>query len=450
MVCQLEIAPTTGTPHIQGVVVFKNPVRWSSLREAVPCYWAWRRGTQEQAEAYASKSASRAAGDAAGPFEFGDPIASGRGGRSDLVRIKHKLAEGVTLRELAKDDEFTPSVVRHHRGLTFLESIYAPQRRWWTKVQIYWGPPGVGKTRRVHYEAGDDLYVFSCREHSVKYWDGYHGQRYILIDDFNGELTQGQMLELINYTAFSVQVRGAAVPILADKLFVTSNYHPRGWWSHGPNPQELHVGLEARFGLSSDARFSATATEEMTVPWQPTAMQLACRPEPVLYPSRDAAFEALAAARELESARLRESSPVAAPIAVGRLASPLSQSSNLPVSRRSCTGSGRAVRVATAVSRGTPCAFMSRTSFTSWAAQPFCVPAWSARGARCSPMSLSPLLQGTPPLTYVASASRGAMGSVRAVSEMSSTSLPAVAVGDLSLRSQSPLDELYLRSLWEN
>lgn len=364
MVCQLERAPKTGTPHIQGVVVFKNAVRWSSLREALPCYWAKRRGTQDQAEAYARKLETRASGDA-GPFEFGDPIASGPGGRTDIVKMKHQLAKGVRVWELAKDDAFTSLVVRNNRGVMYLDSLYAEQREWWTKVQVYWGPPDVGKTRRVRYETKGDYYMISTRDHTIKYWDGYRDQKYVLIDDFNGELTQGQLLELINYTPFSVQVRGASVPFLAEKIFITSNYHPREWWNHGPNPQPLHVGLEARFGLRPDARFSATATEEMTLPWAPTALQLALWPEPALYQTRTQAREARALA-------MRSPSPAAAPVMSTGSVAPLVRSS-MSVEPPQCGGGSVAVVPAgLAASRTTRSPRASRLSFDSLGTPPFC------------------------------------------------------------------------------
>lgn len=51
-----EVAPTTGTPHLQGYFRFDKPVRLAQLRKLLPgAHLERRRGTESQATAYCRK-----------------------------------------------------------------------------------------------------------------------------------------------------------------------------------------------------------------------------------------------------------------------------------------------------------------------------------------------------------------------------------------------------------
>lgn len=136
---QREIAPTTGTPHIQGYIELDAPVRYAHIHRAWPtAVLAVRRGTREQARDYTRKSESRDEGDDAGPFERGDFARGGSGARNDLADAVNTLREGGiaavarenpvafvkfsrglrelerTLRERPRDDDFEPRPWQAH------------------------------------------------------------------------------------------------------------------------------------------------------------------------------------------------------------------------------------------------------------------------------------------------------------------------------------------------
>lgn len=53
---QEEVAPTTGTPHLQGYVITKAYGTIKSVKQLLPsAHWEARRGTHEQAVAYVTK-----------------------------------------------------------------------------------------------------------------------------------------------------------------------------------------------------------------------------------------------------------------------------------------------------------------------------------------------------------------------------------------------------------
>lgn len=51
-----EFAPTTRTPHLQGMFIFKNPIKWSTLVARFQGMWVVpMRGTPDQAYEYCTK-----------------------------------------------------------------------------------------------------------------------------------------------------------------------------------------------------------------------------------------------------------------------------------------------------------------------------------------------------------------------------------------------------------
>lgn len=50
-----EVAPTTGTPHLQGFIIFDRTHRATAVRELFPAHWEAARGTSSQAATYCKK-----------------------------------------------------------------------------------------------------------------------------------------------------------------------------------------------------------------------------------------------------------------------------------------------------------------------------------------------------------------------------------------------------------
>jgi hypothetical protein len=83
------------------------------------------------------------------------------------------------------------------------------------------GPPGSGKTHSVHSQESD-LYVKAQN----KWWDGYTGQKAVLIDDFDqqGECLAHHMKIWSDKWPAQGEVKGGHVPLTYDRLIVTSNF----------------------------------------------------------------------------------------------------------------------------------------------------------------------------------------------------------------------------------
>lgn len=77
LVYGLEVAPTTGTPHLQGFVIFERTCRRTALTPLLPAHWENARGTSMQAATYCKKD---------GVFIERGVFPDAAGRRSDLDR----------------------------------------------------------------------------------------------------------------------------------------------------------------------------------------------------------------------------------------------------------------------------------------------------------------------------------------------------------------------------
>jgi len=94
-------------------------------------------------------------------------------------------------------------------------------------VWVFWGPTGTGKSRRAWVEAGMDAYSKDPRS---KFWCGYIGQRNIVIDEFRGGIDLSHMLRWLDRYPVRVEIKGSSRPLLAEKIWITSNLSPDEWY----------------------------------------------------------------------------------------------------------------------------------------------------------------------------------------------------------------------------
>ena len=116
---QVEQCPKTGNMHLQGYVHFKNNLGMKTVKKKLgEGHYEVRKGTAEEAAAYAGKDETRVDG----PWENGDITKCKQGARSDIKEflafyVKHPK------REITKHPEHWSSFVRYHSGAEKLRSL---------------------------------------------------------------------------------------------------------------------------------------------------------------------------------------------------------------------------------------------------------------------------------------------------------------------------------------
>lgn len=206
---QKEIAPTTGTPHLQCYVYFKNQ---RAMQRGLG-HWEKANGTPIQNKTYCSKEGGTDF------WEKGElPM---QGARMDLLAIKRKLDEGTSTTELMQMD--FESCSRHIKFFDRYVSSIAQPRDFKTKVNWYWGPTGTGKSRLAALQAGDGAYW----KNDTKWWCGYQSHENVIIDDMRaGHFTFNALLRLLDRYPLKVELKGATVEFVARTVWITCPYHP--------------------------------------------------------------------------------------------------------------------------------------------------------------------------------------------------------------------------------
>lgn len=95
------------------------------------------------------------------------------------------------------------------------------------RVFVFWGRTGTGKSRRAWEEAGMDAY---SKDPRTKFWDGYRGERKVVIDEFRGSIDIAHILRWFDRYPVCVETKGSGYPLCAETIWITSNLPPWMWY----------------------------------------------------------------------------------------------------------------------------------------------------------------------------------------------------------------------------
>jgi len=92
---------------------------------------------------------------------------------------------------------------------------------------VYWGKTGTGKSRLAWQQAGMDAYPKDPRS---KFWCGYQGEDHVVIDEFRGGIDLSHVYRWLDRYPIHIEVKGSSRPLVASKIWMTSNLNPRTEW----------------------------------------------------------------------------------------------------------------------------------------------------------------------------------------------------------------------------
>lgn len=222
MVAGREVGES-GTPHYQMFVKYKKKISLSTVIKKWPgCHVESMRGTALQAIAYCKKE---------GDWKEYGTVPVGSGSRSDLSEYAARISNG----EITADDILVDNFEvghQYYRSFLRLQVLRenSSRRDWAPKVFWLYGPTGTGKSRAVHTEEPDDLYIYPYE--SNKWWDTYNGNEAVLFDDFRAQLPLNDILRITDRYAMSVAQRGRQpAQLLARRIYFTSCSRPEDIYS---------------------------------------------------------------------------------------------------------------------------------------------------------------------------------------------------------------------------
>lgn len=224
-----EIAPSTGTPHLQGHLELRSRLREDQLNRLLGnrARLAVRGGTFEENEEYCSKCEDY--------HSWGERVSVGRGKRSDLASLQESLQSNRSLTQISNDH--FGAFMRYRRSIVSYINLHSIPRTWKMSVIVYYGPTGTGKTSSVYDNAVaiTDIWPYPGNG----WFDGYSGEKIALFDEFTGsEFKLSYLLKLLDCYPMRVPIKGDYVNWAPEEIYITSNMHPNDWY---PNALSEHV-----------------------------------------------------------------------------------------------------------------------------------------------------------------------------------------------------------------
>ena len=194
-----EIAPTTGTEHLQGYIRFDKRLDFNTVKKFFD-----NRVHIEKANAddiknqkYCSKGNDF--------FESGVPRASNQGKRNDLKILHEAIKNGTTVKDIRQKN---PDLY-HQYGRT-LEKLESDRLRNFVRTEMpnciwYYGKTGTGKSHRALNNMTVTSHYIVPNDNG--WWDNYEGQETIVFNDFRGGLPFSDLLQLCDKYSYYVKRR---------------------------------------------------------------------------------------------------------------------------------------------------------------------------------------------------------------------------------------------------
>jgi len=194
----LEIAPSTGTPHVQGYVEFSKRKALRTLKNLHSAHRTWgafvnkiswhkaTHGTWEECRDYCHKEAQGIYEEGEGRMNMRASRAN-QGKRTDIEEVRDRIKNG-EIRSITSLEDNVCSMSALTFGLRLLKR-YVPNNP--KPPLVFWlhGSTGVGKSRYArelirHLGERLEWHCWFNFDPKVKWFDNYWGQEIALFDDF--------------------------------------------------------------------------------------------------------------------------------------------------------------------------------------------------------------------------------------------------------------------------
>jgi len=217
-----EVAPSTGTPHLQGFISFDNAKTIQQARKLLPgCHVTIMIGSILQNDVYCSKAGQL--------IERGaKPISNDNKGRAEQLRWQRAREAA----QSGKLDEIDADIyVRYYNTLKNIAKDHQikPLPK---DVKCFWihGETGVGKSHCVE-NTYPDCYK-KCMD-DLKWFDSYENQEVVYLEDIDKfQVKWGGLLKrLADKWPMQASIKGSMRYIRPSIVIVTSNYRIEDIWS---------------------------------------------------------------------------------------------------------------------------------------------------------------------------------------------------------------------------
>lgn len=212
------------TPHYQVFFTLKKKMRFTALKKLLPnSHLEKRFGTREQAAQYCKKEKIL--------HEIG--TLSQDTSKKKSERFLEMLQEGKTNMEIIDEE---PTAFFHISKLNqWRMEFRKKEAKKWRDIKVYvlWGDTGVGKTREAVANCPDAFFIHAAQL-AHGWWDGYEGEKEIIIDEFYDQISIDQMLRYLDGYACRLNMKGSHTWAMWETVVITSNFEPNTWYFNAP------------------------------------------------------------------------------------------------------------------------------------------------------------------------------------------------------------------------
>lgn len=208
------------TYHYQGYVELSKPQRFSWIKKRLKrAHLESRKGSRTQARDYCFKEDPN-------PFEYGTWKPDKQGQRNDLIAVKKLLEDDeVDIREIAA--EHFESFCKYNKFFDKYRSWHERQRTWETKVLVFWGDTGTGKTRKA-FEMVDAKQI----DYANGFFEHPENHETLIFDDVSNPVRmfgRRTFLRITDRYPMKVNVKGGWANWAPRVIVFTTNDNPHHW-----------------------------------------------------------------------------------------------------------------------------------------------------------------------------------------------------------------------------
>lgn len=259
------------TPHYQGFVIFHTQLRLAGVKKRfhATAHLQKMMGSLAQNETYCSKEEGRLDG----PWWEGDrELVDGQGKRNDVKDACDAIKAGADMKTVALDH--SSAFIKYSTGFSRLAMYVSKERKEMTECHILWGVPGAGKSHLARELAGEDVYWLNAPGSDKQvWWDGYHGQKSVVIDEFYGWMSFTDFKRMIDKTPYQVRYKGGFHNFNSTKVFITSNVEPESWYGKMFEKNDDHRRAFTRRITTTTHMTEVYQSEEPEEPGTPLSQQ---------------------------------------------------------------------------------------------------------------------------------------------------------------------------------
>lgn len=242
-ICQSEIAPKTGRPHLQCYFELNKKTtslvaqKLLQLPHDVPQF---RQKTREHGINYVTKEKTR---DPLGIFySTDDKYNRGKGRRTDITIISDEIKLGMRIDQVM--DKYPSEYNRYNKFIKDACLKYSKKRTTYPEVIIRYGTSGTGKSEswfNLQKENADEVFVLQFNDVPGKLWfDGYYQQKYCVFEEFKpSKMDITTLLTFLDKGMKTVEYKGASTQFNSPIIIITSNTNPLEWYKNANDEHRL-------------------------------------------------------------------------------------------------------------------------------------------------------------------------------------------------------------------